>query len=277
MHRLLNIILLFKEYIVLILLIVFSLALLTSNDNPQIRQIRSYTVGAIGVVQEGLSIIPNVFELKSENQVLRRLDMDLSNEVNLLREARIENARLREMLSLRERLPYTMVTADIVSKNLLLLRNTITLNVGESDGLKPEMPIVCELGLVGKIIATSAHYSVGQLVFNKDFRASAKIERSRVDGIILWEGGEFLKLKNVARTQDIREGDVVITSEYSNIYPRDTKIGLVAAIYQKPGSLFKDIDVKPTVDFSTLEQVFVVTGSHNPERDALEKKAGAKK
>jgi len=272
MQRLINIILLFKEYFVLTLLIIFSLILLGSNDNVQIRAFRSYTVSFLGIFQDALSIIPNVFELKRENEILRQLNVNLSDEVNRLREARLENIRLRSMLGLKEHGDIKLVTADIVGKSLHLLRNTVTLNAGENGGVRSDMPIISEKGLVGKLIATSARYSIGQLMLNKDFRASARIQRSRIDGIIAWDGGEVLKLKNVSKTQDVREGDIVTTSEYSNLFPADIKIGFVSRVSEKTGSLFKDIDVTPSVDFSSLEQVFIVITEIDSERVALEKK-----
>ena len=73
MQRLFAIIQLFKEYFVLALLIIISLILLSSNDNAQIRAIRSYTIGSIGFLQNAFSIIPNVFELKRENEILSLL------------------------------------------------------------------------------------------------------------------------------------------------------------------------------------------------------------
>jgi rod shape-determining protein MreC len=273
MQKLLNIVLAFKEYLVLTFLILVSLLLLSVNDNRQVRAIRSYTVGLVGVMQNALSIIPNVFELKRENNVLRQLNVNLSNEVSLLREARIENLRLRGMLGLKEHTMFSLVTGEVVGKSLLLLRNTITMNIGEQDGVKTDMPIVSESGLVGKVTATSARYSIGQLVLNKDFRSSAKVQRSRVDGIIAWDGGDALRLKNVSKMQDVKEGDIITTSEYSSIFPRDIKIGFVSRISHKSGSLFEEIEVTPSVDFATIEQVFVVTAVPDTERTSLEKKA----
>ena len=272
MQRLFNIFVLFKEYVIFVILLIVSLILLGTNDNTQIRAIRSYTIGFVGIFQQGLSSIPNFVELKRENEILRQLNVNLSDEVNRLREARLENIRLRNFVGLKEQRPFTLVTGDVVGKSLHLLRNTITLNVGESDGVKTDMPIISENGLVGRILITSSHYSIGQLMLNKDFRASAKIQRSRIDGIIAWDGGENLHLNNVAKSQDIRPGDVVMTSEYSNIFPRNVKIGFVSKVTEKPGNLFKEIEVTPSVDFSTLEQVFVITAVNDTEREALEKK-----
>lgn len=273
MQRLINILLLFKEYVALTFLVVISLTLLSANDNSQVRAIRSYTVGFVGILQSALSVIPNVVELKRENEILRQLNVNLSDEVNRLREAQLENLRLRGLLEMKERGQFHLVPADVVGKSLHLLRNTITINVGENDGVRPDMPILSESGLVGKILATSANYSVGQLLINKDFRASAKIQRSRVDGIIAWDGEDVLHLRNVSKMQDVRAGDVVMTSEYSNIFPQDIRIGSVSAVIEKPGNLFKDVTVVPAVDFPSLEQVFVITARRDTERAALEKKA----
>ncbi|HMD13527.1 MAG TPA: rod shape-determining protein MreC [Bacteroidota bacterium] len=272
MQKLFNILVLFKEYVIFVVLLIVSLILLGTNDNTQIRAIRSYTIGFVGIFEQALSAIPNFVELKRENEILRQLNVNLSDEVNRLREARLENIRLRNLVGLKEQRPCTLITGDVVGKSLHLLRNTITLNIGESDGVKSDMPIISENGLVGRILITSSHYAIGQLMLNKDFRASAKIQRSRIDGIIAWDGGENLHLNNVAKSQDIRPGDVVMTSEYSNIFPRNVKIGFVSKVNEKPGNLFKEIEVTPSVDFSTLEQVFVIAAVNDAEREALEKK-----
>lgn len=271
MQRLINIVLLFKEYLILAILIIVSVILLSQNDNRQLHAIRAYTIGFVGALQSALSVIPNVFELKHENRILREMNVDLSDEVNRLREARLENHRLRQLLGLKEQAAFHLFAADVVGKSLHLLRNTVTVNAGEEDGVRADMPIICQTGLVGKVIATSTHYAIGQLLLNKDFRASAKIQRSRIVGIISWDGGQTLHLKNVAKTQDVREGDVVLTSEYSNIFPRDIKIGTVVRVSDKPGNLFKDVDVLPNVDFFTLEQVFVVATVPDTQRASLEK------
>jgi len=272
MQRLLQLLRLFKEYFVLSFLVLVSLLLISANDNPQLKEVRSYTVGFVGVIQNALSIIPNVFELQRENRVLRQMNVNLTDEVSRLREARLEDIRLRAMLGLRESAKNSLVAADVVAKSSHLLRNTITLNVGESDGIKPDMPIISESGLVGKVIVTSSHYCMGQLMLNRDFRASAKVERSRVDGIVAWEGGENLVMKNVPKKQDVVAGDIVMTSEYSNVFPPRIKIGMVVNVEERPTMLFKDIIIQPSVDFTRLEQAFVVLHTPDTSRTSLDKK-----
>ena len=273
MQRLLQIFVIFKEYVILTLLVAISLILLFNNDTPQIRAIRSYTVGFVGLMQDMLSLIPNVIELKRENEVLRALNVNLSDEVSRLREARLENLRLRGMLEMKPHNEFKVLPAEVVGKSLHLLRNTLTINAGEADGVKADMPIISEKGLVGKIIVVSGHYAVVQMVINKDFRSSAKVQRSRVDGIVTWDGGDVLHLRNVAKKQDVKTGDVVTTSEYSNIFPADIKIGVVSNVTEQTGTLFKDIDILPSVDFASLEEVFVITALPDTERTSLERRA----
>lgn len=272
MQRLFFILRLFKEYVLGASLVLISLVLLSLNDNSQIRQIRSMTLGFVGTLQDAVSFIPNFFALKAENTLLRKSNVDLMDEVNQLREARLENLRLRGLLGLRESINYPIVAAEVVGKTSNPQRNTVTLNVGTDAGIKPNMPIVTDGGLVGRIIATSDHYSIGQLVLNRDFRATAKIQRSRVDGILAWEGGQNSLLKNVARTLDVGVGDAVVTSEYSSMFPANIKIGVVAKVTEQPGDLFRRIEISNSVDFSKLEEVFVIQYHPDPERIQLEGK-----
>jgi rod shape-determining protein MreC len=139
------------------------------------------------------------------------------------------------------------------------------------------MPVISDEGLVGKVIAVGESYSLAQILYNKEFRVGAKVQRSRVDGILTWEGGGELRLTNVPKTQDVRTGDVVITSGYSNVFPKDITIGFVSSVRQKSGSLFHEISVQPAVDFPSLEQVFVILELPDSARAALEAEGAAGK
>jgi rod shape-determining protein MreC len=271
MQRLYQLFQLFKEYVIFAALLIFSLILLSLNDNTQVREIRAITVGTIGFFQNTLSFIPNFASLQKENQVLQQLNVNLADEVNQLREAKLENMRLRSMIALKETSVTILAAAKIVGKSLNLLRNTLTINVGSANGVKTMMPVVSGEGLVGHVIAVSNHYALVQMVLNVDFRVSAKDQRSRVDGIIAWDAN-ILRLQNVAKTLDVRVGDAIITSEYSNAFPEGIKIGVVSAVQEAPGSLFKTIYVAPAVNFVMTEEVFVLNFVPNVERMQLEEK-----
>jgi rod shape-determining protein MreC len=270
LRRLYEFAVLFKEYIVFTVFLGAALALLAVNDNAQIRTIRSLTVVSFGLLQDAFSVVPNYFDLRRENRVLRELNLTLADEVNRLREAKLENLRLRQLLGLQDKRQYAYVAANVIGKNLQLLRNTITLDVGEGNGVRTNMPVVTDNGLAGKIVATGGRYAVAQILLHKDIRVSAKVQRSRVDGIVRWEGGNTLKLHNVAKALDVRTGDVVITSEYSSLFPAGIRIGVVTDAHPVEGSLFQSVDIAPGIDFGRLEEVFVITTLPDSARTALE-------
>ena len=272
MKRLFDILSLFKEYFLLALFVCISLILLSHNDTIQIRTIRSLALAAVGGIQDVFGFIPNYFDLKEENRILREQNVGLADEVSRLREARLENIRLRDMLELKERSRFDYVSANVIGKSQQLMRNTITLDVGELNGVRTNMPILTDAGLVGRVVVTSSGYSVGQVLLNKDFRVSAKVQRGRVDGILVWRGGENLILKNVAKTLDVKPGDVVITSDYSSFFPAGIKVGVVERTEQPQSELFQLIEVRPSVDFARLEEVFVVRYAADSTRIALERR-----
>ena len=269
LERLYNLFLQFREYVLLAGLVVLSFILLSLNDKPQVKQIRTFATVAMGVVQNQLSFIPRYFQLKGENEALRRVNVELADEASRLREAKLENMRLRSLLGLKADSDRPLVAANVVSKNLTLLRNSLTLDAGTADGIQPSMPVLSELGLVGVVIAASENYSIANILWNTDFRASAKVQRSRVDGILAWDGQKLI-LKNIAKTLDVKAGDVLVTSDYSNTYPPDIRIGIISSVREEAGSLFREVVVTPSVDFVRLEQVFVLTAVPDSERVDLE-------
>jgi rod shape-determining protein MreC len=258
-----------KEYIIFSLLIIVSLVLIFQNDNLQMRYIRAIAVNVIGVVQSGFSIIPNVFELEKENKYLRETNINLSKELSQLKESRLENLRLKQMLEFKQRISYRVVTGKIIGKTLIQTRNNITLNIGERDSVRIGMPVITEKGLVGKIVATSGSFSIAQILFNKELKVSAKDQRSRVDGIISWDGEGKLMMKNVSKSSDVLAGDVIITSEYSNHFPAGLPIGYVTSV-GTVDNLFKEIEVECFVNFETLEEAFVLKFLSDEERNNLE-------
>ena len=274
LQRFIDLLFEFKEYVILAGLAVVSLALLPLNDNAQIRYIRSVTSVAFGIVGDELDFIPSYFGLRGENAMLRRLNVELADEAYRLRDAKLANMRMRGLLELREHSPLHLIGASVVGKQLLLQRNTLTIDKGTASGIRERMPVITENGLVGIIIAASPSYAVANILMNTDFRASVKIERSRVDAILTWDGHDLL-LKNIPRTRDVKPGDVVLTSEYSNTFPTNIRVGVVDEVRDLPSGLFKRVTVIPSVDLVRVEELFVVDHQPNGERALLDQRTTA--
>jgi rod shape-determining protein MreC len=138
------------------------------------------------------------------------------------------------------------------------------------------MPVVSEKGLVGKIINVSDQYSIVEILKSKSFKVSAINERSRVSGILLWNGGEKFLLTEVAKTLDMKIGDIIKTSKYSSLFPEDIEIGVISDISYDTGNLFQRIEVTSFVNFSTIEEVFVLLYQSSLSRIELERQMAEK-
>lgn len=259
-----------KEYLILTLLVIISLILLFSNDNSQIRFLRAFAIGAFGTVQSGLSAIPNIFEIEKENKFLRETNIKLSNEISTLKETKLENIRLSKLVGLKDKSNLGVVSAKIVNKSLIQTRNTITIDIGNNDSVKINMPVITDDGLVGKVVATSGNYSIVQILYNKDLKLTVKDQRSRVDGILNYDGTGNLLMTNVPKSADVKLGDLIITSEYSNNFPPGIPVGNVVE-EGNLDNLFKKLVIQPVVNFKTLEEVFVLKYIPINERAELEK------
>lgn len=259
-----------KEYLILSFLVVISLVLIFSNDNSQIRFFRAVAITTLGTFQSGISVIPNVFEIENENKFLREANIRLSVELASLKEIKSENQRLKKLLNFKTGFPYSLISAKIVNKSLIHSRNTLTINAGESDGVKVGMPVITDDGLVGRVISTSSGYSIVQILLNKDLKISVKDQRTRVDGILNYDGTSNLMVMNVRKNADVNEGDIFITSEYSSNFPSGIPVGIVSEAGNLD-NLFKKIILTPLVNFEMLEEVFVLQITPDKEKIELEK------
>ncbi len=272
MQTLIALIRVFREYITLTVLAGLSVILVANSDSVPVQVLRSFSLVSLASLQASSNWVSNLFSSDQDAETLRDVNVSLMEEVMQLRRLRQENMELRRKIGFRDRSNWPLVPAEIVGKNLALGQNMITLDVGEEDSVTVNMPVINEEGLVGKIVATSGSFSIAMLALHRDFRATAKIKRSRIDGILAWKEGENLVLQNVWKTADIIPGDTVVTSEYSNIFPPEIMIGIIRTIGPGEGGLFSRIDVEPRVNFASLERVFVVRYRKEPVRAALEER-----
>jgi rod shape-determining protein MreC len=165
-----------------------------------------------------------------------------------------------------------LLAAEVVAKTTIQLRNFATLNVGAKDGVREGMPVISEQGLVGRIVGTSDRYSIVQLLINRDTRIAAKTLGARNDGIVTWDGGASLLLRNIPAVQPQKKEDTVVTSNYSSLYPENIVIGTIKELTEEQGTLFYRVVVEPAVNFATLEEAFVVLHSADKERLGLERR-----
>lgn len=188
------------------------------------------------------------------NQKLIQLSMQTSQYV----EDHYENSRLRRMLDFDLQIPYRLVPAKVVGLKPTPHSKSVEINAGLTKGVNINMPVVTADGVVGKTITVSRNISIVQMLTDHNCRVSVIDQKTRAMGIVRWQGGRLLEMGDVPINSQLTVGDTVISSGLGGIYPPGLMVGTVVFIQNKEGKLFKDVLVKPSVDFSSLEEVFVV-------------------
>lgn len=259
----------FKEYFVLILFLILSFTGLSLNQNPAIKKVRAIAFGSFAASTSIISDIVNIAKFKSENERLREINAQLMLQVNKLREYGVTNETLRNLIGIKDTMKYPLIPALTVSKSFTIAQGTITLNSGSKNGVRPGMPVINEKGLIGIIYATSNDYSIARTLKNFELKLVVKDERSRVDGVLKWNG-EDLVIVNVPKTYDIEPGDRVVCSELSSIVSLPIPIGIVVGLQNVQTGIFNSVKIKPYVDFSRIENVFVIGVIESKQKNDLE-------
>ena len=169
-----------------------------------------------------------------------------------------ENMRLRRMLGFDLQIPYRLVPAEVIGLKPGSAVMLMEINAGNNQGVAADMPVVTADGIVGKTVGASANTSLVQLLVDHNCRVSAIDQNTRAMGIIRWSGGKLLELGDVPVESEIAVGDTIISSGLGGLFPPGLLIGTVVSTEDPEATLFKNILVKASVNFGTIEEVFVV-------------------
>ncbi len=250
---------LYRQYIVLLSLVVLSIVLLQTNTNPQLTVIRRYFLMLASMAGHYADRLPS-FISQAEHERLRDQNLELMKRNIVLEDAYIENVRMRKILRFQDRFPLTTLASHILTRIPDPNYNTIVLNAGSDRGIRKDMNVISLRGLAGKISEIYSDHSVCEILLDERFRCSGKIQRTRIDGIILWKGEtNEMGFYGVLKHFDVRIGDVILTSEYSDYFLPNIPVGVVYKINNEVPGLFKDIRLKTFTEFHALEEVFVLT------------------
>ena len=190
-------------------------------------------------------------------------------QVSELRKFGIENSELKQLLSLKDSSNFPLIPATIISKSLSRSQNTITLNVGKNDGLKPGMPVINDQGLVGVVSSISDDFAIVQTLKNVELKLTVKDERSGVEGIMKWNGSELVMV-DIPKTYDIQPGDRIVTSQLSSIVDVPVPIGMALGLSKVETGIFNEAKIKPYADFIKAEYVFVISIVESKQKNGLE-------
>jgi rod shape-determining protein MreC len=174
---------------------------------------------------------------------------------------------------------YIWRDAKVVYNTINSEQNYLQLNRGSKYGIRNEMAVLSSSGaVVGVVVNVSANFSQVMSLLHVQNSVSAAHQRSGTLGKIEWDGKDprIVLLKGIPRNVEVKAGDSIVTSRYSYNFPPNYLIGQVTEIANDPATGFYLLKVRPAVNFSTIQQVFVVENLLREEQLRLSRETDKK-
>ena len=208
---------------------------------------------------------------------LKEVNNDLSNENKLLRENQLgsfvkvfsENIIVKDTIYKRK---YLYTKAKVINNSTNKQNNYLTLSIGFNNGVKNGMGVIGPSGIVGVVKDVSANYSSVVSVLHRESKISVKLKKSDYFGSMQWDGEDYrlTVLKDIPNHVLLTEGDTVVTSGYSSIFPEGLPTAIIKTFEVPEGENFYEIKMQLLNDFRQLTYVYVVKNNTSMEVKQLE-------
>ena len=141
------------------------------------------------------------------------------------------------------------------------------LDKGSADGIRKGMAVVTPLGVVGQVVSATNHSAKVLLITDANSGVDVLVQRTRARGILSGSLENVTIMKYVKRSEDIQEGDRLITSGLDAVFPKGLMVGTVVKVRKQNLGLFQHVEVMPAVSPAQIEEVLVVGGEPNEEKN----------
>ncbi|MBI3544006.1 MAG: rod shape-determining protein MreC, partial [Deltaproteobacteria bacterium] len=182
----------------------------------------------------------------------------LLNTIHNFKEMEAENKRLRALLQFQEKVEEKKITAQVIAKDVSTEFRSIRINKGSNAGIQRGMAVVTHEGVVGKILRVTSDYADVITMLDNLSSIDAIVQRTRAHGLVEGATDASCILKFALRTDDIDVDDVVVSSGLDGIYPKGLMLGKVIKVSKKTFGVTQNVEIRPSVDFSKLEEVLVI-------------------
>lgn len=207
----------------------------------------------------------NIINIKAQNKDLLKENHELKTRLNLFNESLHELERLRTLLDFQKNTKMELIPAQVIGRDLVTDHKTITVNKGTDHGLKSGQAVLTVAGAVGYIFKPSAKSAHVMLITDRYSVVDALIQKTRAHGLIEGKTDQSCVLQYVERTEDVKDGDLIVTGGLDNIFPKGFPLAVITSVERKTKSASLYIEAKPVVDANKVEEVFIVksTGAEN--------------
>ncbi len=210
--------------------------------------------------------VANFQSLQARNEQYEKSFVNLQAELVELRELKADYEQMAVQLNYVDKSAIAQrqyKRADVIGRDTTGLLRSVTVNLGTRDGIQIGMPVVTELGLVGRVAAVTSNSAQVRLITDTGSYVNARLQDSRaegrVDGSVRGTASGDLRMTFIALGEKIADGEVVITSGIGGSFPRGLIIGQVTSSRLDDLQLFQEAEVRSLVPFNRLESVLIIT------------------
>ncbi len=263
--------------IVITIIIIILLVAFTNSDANQVSYIQNICNAFVMPIQNGFTYLKNKISgndsffadmdtLKTENEELKKKNSELEQSLRELEIIKAENDTLKEYVNLKDKYTdYTTVPADVINRDISNYSSTIIINVGSVDGIKEEMTVIADSGLVGHVISVTKNTAKVQTIVDTASAVTSKISTTE-DTIVVQgtlEDKSTLRANFIPTDAVVLQGDSVETSGIGGIYPKGIHIGTITEVVNTSNITDRYATIKTAVDFNKLNTVLVITNTVN--------------
>ncbi len=277
MQSILNFLVKHNHWFLFIILEGISFVLLFSFNSYHGATMFTSANSVAGNIYSFVSDIGGYFNLKDENEILLEHNKELICQANAMR----EELRQYKDSALLANSSYTMQpskegfyfnTAKVINNSINKVNNFVTINKGKNDNIGQDMGVFNEKGVIGTVYQTSDNFALVMPLLNSKMQLSCRIKDDNNFCSLKWNGDDIRHayINDLPRHGEFKKGDVVVTSGFSSTFPTGIPVGEIVEFTESSTSNFNSAKVRLFVDFSTIDNVFVVGNDGKEEQKALE-------
>lgn len=240
-----------------------SIILLLNNLPYHKRKLVSTGNAISGKLFKTKSNFTNYFSLKEENQLMMEHNAMLMSKLY----HNNDTSSLKDSIYL----DYRFIPAKVINNSIHHVNNFLLIDKGRKDGIKKDMGVICENGIVGKVANVSDNYASVISMLHPYSVVSARFTNNQHLANVSWEDRDyrFGMVKDIPLHLSPNKGDTLVTSGFSNIYPADIMIGTIEEMINTKSKDFNTAKIRFSTNFSTLRHVFIIQNLHQTEIDSL--------
>jgi rod shape-determining protein MreC len=241
--------------------------------------LRPFEVGAERVARpfrDAYGYFAGLVHAKGQNEKLRR-ELDAARQQLIQAQAAArESQKLRQALNFIDSptfpRDYRPVNTRVIGRPETAFEQQVIIAAGSDSGIRIDTPVITDDGLVGRVTRVTGSAAQVTLITDEESAVQALdlTSTSGATGLVRHGQGEgSLILDRVPKSQDVREGDLIVTAgtrsrQYPSLYPRGLAIGTVISVGQTDTAAYKQIQIEPFVDFGSLDSVIALVAKRPP-------------